>query len=193
MNFLSFEYFLWLIVYFFFINQFCACVFILILCADMLFWFKLLCRLDIDIYYRSEPSCSNIIKLMTLLRGQLLSVLRLNNQTHWYFMLKKWEKLLTFFQQRILFIWDISIWNFNKMLTNDIVSFERLGLEVIFRWMKTPPCFLPFLQEKQLFWLPVCLPRCKKLSQMGNSSKENDLFLWGSKSKFCWSGRPVLV
>ena len=35
--------------------------------------------------------------------------------------------ILTFFQQKILAISDISIWNFNETLTNDVVSFEQLG------------------------------------------------------------------
>ena len=38
---------------------------------------------------------------------------------------KALQKLLTFFQQKILA--DISIWYFNKTITNDIVSFEQPG------------------------------------------------------------------
>ena len=37
------------------------------------------------------------------------------------------QKLLKFFQQKLWRIWDISIWNFNERLTNDVVSFEQLG------------------------------------------------------------------
>ena len=34
------------------------------------------------------------------------------------------QKLLTFFQQKILVNSDISILNFNKTLTNDVINFE---------------------------------------------------------------------
>ena len=37
------------------------------------------------------------------------------------------QKLLTFFQQRISEYLRITRLNFNKSLTNDIVSFEQLG------------------------------------------------------------------
>ena len=43
------------------------------------------------------------------------------------------QKLLTFFQQKILAYlkyWrtsDIKVWNFNETLTNDVISFEQLG------------------------------------------------------------------
>ena len=37
------------------------------------------------------------------------------------------QKLLTFFQQIYWHIRDINVWNFNKTLTNDVVSFEQLG------------------------------------------------------------------
>ena len=37
------------------------------------------------------------------------------------------QKLLAFFQQKILLIWEINFWNFNETLTNDIVSFEQPG------------------------------------------------------------------
>ena len=49
------------------------------------------------------------------------------------FVEKKWDafalqKLLTFIQQKILaFFLNISIWNFNETLTNDVVSFEQPG------------------------------------------------------------------
>ena len=38
------------------------------------------------------------------------------------------QKLLPFFQQKYWHIWDISVWNFNESLTNDVVSFEQPGL-----------------------------------------------------------------
>ena len=41
------------------------------------------------------------------------------------FLLKKWEKLLTHFQQKYWRILDINVWNFNETLTNDVVSFEQ--------------------------------------------------------------------
>ena len=47
--------------------------------------------------------------------------------------MKKWEKLTAkashiFFQQKILaYFRYCKVWNFNKTLTNDIVSFEQLG------------------------------------------------------------------
>ena len=52
--------------------------------------------------------------------------------------MKKWEKLLQnilnvsfffFFWQKYWHIWEINIWNFNEILTNDIVSFEQPGPE----------------------------------------------------------------
>ena len=35
------------------------------------------------------------------------------------------QKLLTFFQQKYKCISDTDVWNFNKMLTNEVVSFEQ--------------------------------------------------------------------
>ena len=34
------------------------------------------------------------------------------------------QKLLTFFQQKYWRISDINVWNFNEMLTDEVVSFE---------------------------------------------------------------------
>ena len=39
-----------------------------------------------------------------------------------------WVEVLTFFQQKISAYLRITDVNFNKSLTNDIVSFEQLGL-----------------------------------------------------------------
>ena len=39
------------------------------------------------------------------------------------------QKLLTFFDKKYRHIWDINVWNFNKSLTNDVVSFEQPGPE----------------------------------------------------------------
>ena len=41
------------------------------------------------------------------------------------------QKLLTFFQQIYWHIWDINVWNFNVSLTNDVISFEQLGPDII--------------------------------------------------------------
>ena len=32
-----------------------------------------------------------------------------------------------FFNQKYRHIWDINVWNFNILLTNDVVSFEQPG------------------------------------------------------------------
>ena len=37
------------------------------------------------------------------------------------------QKLLTYFQQKLLHIWEINFWKFNETLTNDVVSFEQPG------------------------------------------------------------------
>ena len=48
------------------------------------------------------------------------------------FMLKNWEKLLQcksfshLFNKKYWCNWDINVWNFNKMLTDNVVSFEQL-------------------------------------------------------------------
>ena len=84
------------------------------------------------------PVVQSIVSLTSLLRGQpvkcsTLSVLGLYNQNHWYFLLKKWGKLLHcksfshLFNKKYRYIWHIKVWNFNEMLTNDVVSFEQLG------------------------------------------------------------------
>ena len=62
------------------------------------------------------------------------------------------QKLLTFFQQKILWhISDIYIGNFNEMLSNDVVSFEQPGPGVwvsmiLFRKRKqfVSHCLLPW-------------------------------------------------
>ena len=42
------------------------------------------------------------------------------------------QKLLTFFfNKKYLHTWDISVWNFNESLTNDVVSFEQPGPGVL--------------------------------------------------------------
>ena len=44
------------------------------------------------------------------------------------------QKLLTFFQQKILRISDIKVWNFNETFTNVIVSFEQPGPGLLIKW-----------------------------------------------------------
>ena len=78
------------------------------------------------------PVVQSIVSLTSLLRNQLVKCWFLYNQIHWYFLLKNWEKLLQcksfkhFFNKKYWHIWDINIWNFNKMLTNAVVCFEHL-------------------------------------------------------------------
>ena len=78
------------------------------------------------------PACSkDPLAQRARLEVNSLSVLQLNNQIHWYFLSKKWEKLLHcksfshFFDKKYWHIWVINVWNFNVSLTNDIVSFEQ--------------------------------------------------------------------
>ena len=40
------------------------------------------------------------------------------------------QKLLTFFQEKYWHISDINVWNFNEMLTDDVVSFDQPSLDV---------------------------------------------------------------
>ena len=47
------------------------------------------------------------------------------------------QKLLTCFQQKYWYISAINIWNFNEMLTNDVVSFEQPG-PVVYILATTP-------------------------------------------------------
>ena len=73
------------------------------------------------------PVVQSILSLTSLLSGQLISVLRLFNQIHWYFLLKKWKKLLhcTIFNKRYWCISGITDWNFIETFANDAVSFEQ--------------------------------------------------------------------
>ena len=82
------------------------------------------------------PVVQSIVNLMGSLRGQLIMCFKLYYPIPWYFLLKKWEKLLHcksfshFFQQNI-FNSKFKILTFEiffcKMLTNDVVSFEQPG------------------------------------------------------------------
>ena len=78
---------------------------------------------DVDL----GPVGQSSVSLTSSLRGQLVKCLWLYmyNQIHRIFFLKKWEKLLTFFQQKYWHIWEINFWKFNEMSTNDVVSFEQ--------------------------------------------------------------------
>ena len=46
-------------------------------------------------------------------------------------MREAFAKLLTFFQQKYWHVWAINVWNFNETLTNDVVSFEQPGPDVL--------------------------------------------------------------
>ena len=63
------------------------------------------------------PVVQSIVSLTNGLRSQLVKcVLWLYYQIHWYFLLKKWEKLLRFshfFNKKFWHIFDINGWNFN--------------------------------------------------------------------------------
>ena len=69
---------------------------------------------------------------------------------HWNFLLKKWEKLLQcksfthFFNKKYRLIWDINVWNFNDTLTNDVISFEQPGPDVV----KCQPYVISALESK---------------------------------------------
>ena len=41
------------------------------------------------------------------------------------------QKLLTFFNKKYWHIWEIDFWKFNETLTNDVVSFEQPGPELL--------------------------------------------------------------
>ena len=79
------------------------------------------------------PVVQSIVSLTSSLRGQLVECFTTLYQLHWYFLLKKWEKLLHcknfshFFNNKYWHIWDINVWNFNEMWTNDSFSFEQPG------------------------------------------------------------------
>ena len=81
------------------------------------------------------PVVQSIASLTSSLSGPLVKRLPLYNQIHWYFWLKKWEKLLQlhcksfshFFNKKYWHIWGINVWNFNETLTNDVGSFEQPG------------------------------------------------------------------
>ena len=41
------------------------------------------------------------------------------------------QELIKFYQQKYWHIWNINVWNFNVLLTNDVVSFAQLGPDLI--------------------------------------------------------------
>ena len=53
------------------------------------------------------PVVQSIVSLTSSLRGQLVKCLRLYTQKHKYFLLKKWEKLFTFFSTKNIGIFEI--------------------------------------------------------------------------------------
>ena len=50
------------------------------------------------------------------------------------------QKLFSFFQQKYCQIADIKVWNFNEMLTNNVISFEQPGPWLI--WLNTNVTFV---------------------------------------------------
>ena len=91
---------------------------------------------------------------------------------HWYFLLKKWEKLLHcksfshFFSKKYFYILDINVWNFTEMLTNDVVSFEQPGLggQVERFRLRNAVVLLAFFVMMSMWWfqdkvLSVVTPR----------------------------------
>ena len=84
-------------------------------------------------YGEQGPVVQSIVSLTSSLRGQLEKCFTtLPPYTLLFFVEKMREafalqKLLTFFQQKILALLDINVRNFKETLTNDVVSFEQPG------------------------------------------------------------------
>ena len=82
------------------------------------------------------PAVQSIVSLTSLLRGQLMKCFTTLVPNTLILFVEKMrrafalQKLLTFFDKKVWHFSDISIWNLNKMLTNDIVSFEQMGREL---------------------------------------------------------------
>ena len=89
--------------------------------------FALLCDNDQGLVVQS------IVSLTSSLRGQLVKCFTTLWPNTLIFLLKKSEKLLHcksfthFFNKKYWGIWDINVWNFNVLLTNNVVSFEQPG------------------------------------------------------------------
>ena len=97
-----------------------------------------------------------------------------NNQIHWYFLLKKWEKLLHcksfsyFFNKKHWHISDINVWNFNGTLTNYVVSFEQPCPGI-------PPYVSSIFSKGDRFVTSCLLPWMIKPSIMGSILKGKNL------------------
>ena len=89
---------------------------------------------------RPGPSC-----LLSLLRGQLLSVLRLYHQIHWYFCCK-YER--SFCNAKASHIFSTK--NIGVFLTNNVISFEQPGPDRTV--IKLFPCSIHLSMK---FYLPV--------------------------------------
>ena len=81
------------------------------------------------------------------------------------FVEKNWEKLLHC-NKKYWHIWDITVWNFNETLTNDIVSFEQPGPEVVV-WFVGCSWFIDPLRHIVFHSISGCLP------EKGRKKREN--------------------
>ena len=64
------------------------------------------------------------------------------------------QKLLTFFNKKYWHIWDIKVWNFNVPLTNDVVSFEQPGPDVLnyLQWVYFAPLTVMIHISRKQAW-----------------------------------------
>ena len=123
-------------------------------------------RQNNNILAHQGPVVQSIISLTSSLRGQLVKCFMTLYPNTLIFLLEKWEKLLHgksfshFFNKKYWHISDIYVWNFNETLTNDVVSFEQLGLEVkVFSTLSVNLNRLhgpPMLVDKTYFGLVIC-------------------------------------
>ena len=74
------------------------------------------------VWYLLGPGCS---KLATSLVNETLKFQNLISQIRQYFV--QCKSFSYFVNKKYWRISDINVWNFNKTLTNDIVSFEQPG------------------------------------------------------------------
>ena len=76
------------------------------------------------------PVVQSVVSLTSSLRVILLTILAYSIYNILIFLLKKCKSYSHFFSKKIQHICISLDVNFNKALTNDIVSFEQLGPEV---------------------------------------------------------------
>ena len=98
------------------------------------------------------PVVQSVVSL-TSLRVISLTVLAVSIYNIMIFLLKKCEKLLTFFQQKIS-VYSRITGNFNELLTNDIVSFEQLGPVFFCCVEKKKKKKAPYLELRHIWYLP---------------------------------------